>query len=146
MYESRFIMIEIGTIHTMTVVETLKDGYELSKVNERAFLPLNYADQKLNEGTSIDVFLYNDKKGRLTATMELPKLVIGSYDWVEVKDVIPNLGVFVSIGMEEEVLVSSDELPIVQTAWPLPEDQLYVTLSTDKKDRLLAIPATEKMF
>jgi len=139
-------MLEAGTIHTMTVEEKTNAGYQLMKGNERAFLPIDYADHELKQDAVIDVFLYYDKKGQLVATMKMPKMVIGSYNWVEVMDVIPNLGVFVNVGIEEEVLVSSDDLPYLQTAWPLPEDMLYVTLSTDKKGRLLAIPATEKIF
>lgn len=139
-------MLEIGTIHTMKVEHKTDEGYTLSKSGEKAFLPQNYTDGNLEAGAFVDVFLYNDRQGKLVATMQQPKMVIGSYELAEVKDVIPNLGVFVDIGMAEEVLVSMDELPLYQKAWPLPGDQLYVTLDTDKKGRLLAVPATEKVF
>ncbi len=139
-------MLEVGAIHKMNVSNQTQTGYQVKQAGITATLPLEFIVGDINVGELIDVFLYNDRQGNLLATMQLPKVIKDSYDWVEVKDVIPNLGVFVDIGMAEEVLVSSDDLPLFQNAWPLPEDQLYVTLSTDKKGRLLAIPATEKVF
>lgn len=65
------------------------------------------------------------------------------YDWVEVKEVIPDLGVFVDIGIKKEILVSKDDLPLFKSVWPEKGDRLYVTLGEDRKGRLLAIPAKE---
>lgn len=140
------MQLEIGTIHTMTVRQQTKNGYVITKGSEQAMLPFSYTNKELHTNSFVDVFLYYDKKGQLVGTMQLPQVAIGVYDWVEVMDVIPKLGVFVNIGMKEEVLVSSDDLPSYQKAWPLPGDKLYVTLATDKKNRLLAVPATKKVF
>ncbi|MEI3607343.1 S1-like domain-containing RNA-binding protein [Pseudogracilibacillus sp. SE30717A] len=139
-------MLEVGTIHTMNVSNKTQTSYQVKKSGITATLPFDFIIGEVEVGQLIDVFLYHDRQGNLLATMQLPKMIIGSYDWVKVKDVIPNLGVFVDIGMAEEVLVSSDDLPLFQTAWPLPDDQLYVTLSLDKKGRLLAVPASQKVF
>ncbi|MEI3613860.1 CvfB family protein [Pseudogracilibacillus sp. SO30301A] len=139
-------MLEVGTIHTMKTDRKTDEGFIVKKTGGQAFLPQEYTDGNLEIGTFIDVFLYNDRQGKMVATMQLPKMVIGSYELAEVKDVIPNLGVFVDIGMTEEVLVSMDELPLYPKVWPVPGDKLYVTLNTDKKGRLLAVPATEKYF
>lgn len=139
-------MLDVGTIHTMTVGNKTHEGYRLTKGTAEVILPFNFSDQELEQDNLVDVFLYYDKNGQLMGTMQLPKVVIGVFDWVEVMDVIVNLGVFVDIGMKEEVLVSSDDLPLFEAAWPRPGDKLYVTLGTDKKKRLLAEPAPEKVF
>lgn len=139
-------MLENATIHTMTVREKTSEGYILEKAGESVLLPFHVADREMETGSLVDVFVYLNKKEQRTATATLPKMIPGSYGWAEVKDVIPGLGVFADIGIEEEVLVSSDDLPPLQRAWPHPGDELYVTFTTDKKGRLLAVPATEKVF
>jgi len=104
------------------------------------------------------VFLYQDHQGRLSATMTIPTIKIGTYDWVEVVEVKEDLGVFVNIGISKDILISKDDLPALLTLWPAKGDKLYCTLKTDKHNRLfgklatedimraIAIPATRKDF
>jgi len=136
----------VGTVHQMTVQEVSDQGYLLLKGTEKAILPNEVVERKLEVDDSIDVFVYHDKRGKLIATAELPKVVRGLYSWVEVIEAVPNLGVFVDIGAGVEVLVSMDDLPLFQSAWPVEGDKLYVTLTTDKKERLLAVTGSERDF
>jgi uncharacterized protein len=136
-------MIGIGTIQTMTVDRKLDTGYVLRKNMQEALLHHNEANVELEVEQEVDVFLYQDKKGNLTATMKLPHVVMDEYGWAKVVNVLPNLGVFVDIGTTKEFLVSKDDLPLFEDVWPKEEDELYVTLGKDRKGRLLAIPATE---
>lgn len=64
---------------------------------------------------------------------------------VEVVEVVKNLGVFVDIGIEKEILVSKDKLPLLEGVWPNIGDELFVTLTTDHRGRLLAEPITEEV-
>src|SRR5699024_108352 len=90
----------------------------------------------------IEVFLYNDKKGNIAATSQLPSVLIGKYGWAEVIEVHPKLGAFVNIGTSKEILVSNDDLPAFRSICPTSGDQLSVTLDLDYKQRLIAKLAT----
>lgn len=136
-------MIEIGTIQTMIVERKIDTGYVLKSDMTEALLHHNETDMELELEQEVDVFLYQDKKGNLTATMKLPNVVMDRYGWAKVVNVIPNLGAFVDIGTTKEFLVSKDDLPLFENVWPKEGDMLFVTLGKDRKDRLLALPATE---
>jgi hypothetical protein len=133
----------LGTIQTMKVDKKIKTGYILQHAGTEALLGDGESVTELEPGENVEAFLYTDKKGSMLATLKLPVVQKGSYDWVEVKEVIPNLGVFVDIGTTKEVLVSKDDLPLFERAWPMTGDQLYVTLGEDRKGRLLAVPGNE---
>ncbi|MBM7601892.1 putative RNA-binding protein (virulence factor B family) [Virgibacillus halotolerans] len=135
--------LPLGTIQTMTVLRKIDTGYVLQKEMDEALLHLNEAENELEENETVDVFLYNDKKGNVTATTALPSVQMDAYDWAEVVEVIPKLGVFVHIGIAKEMLVSVDDLPLYEDVWPKAGDKLLVTLGKDQNGRLLAIPATE---
>jgi hypothetical protein len=136
----------LGTIQTMNIDRKIKTGYVLKHSGREALLHNEESDKELISGENLDVFLYSDKKGRWVATLNLPVVQKGTCDWVEVKEVIPNLGVFVDIGTNKEMLVSKDDLPLFESVWPEKGDKLYVTLGEDRKGRLLAIPANEDVL
>ena len=136
-------MNEIGTIQTMIVDRKIDNGYVVKKNTTEALLHHNETDADLEIEQEVEVFLYQDKKGNLTATMKLPHSVMDEYGWGKVVNALPNLGVFVDIGTTKEFLVSKDDLPLFEDVWPKEDDMLYVTLGKDRKGRLLAIPATE---
>lgn len=138
--------MQMGTIQLMTVLRKSDQGYILQKGKTEAFLSEQETTRKLLNGDKVDVFVYMDKQDQIVATMNLPQMVMGTYGWASVVKVVPNLGVFVHIGSSIEVLVSVDDLPIVEAVWPDVGDKLYVTLGQDKKGRLLAIPASEEQL
>lgn len=138
--------MQMGTIQLMTVLRKSDQGYILQKGKTEVFLSEQETTRKLLNGDKVDVFVYMDKQDQIVATMNLPQMVMGTYGWASVVKVVPNLGVFVHIGSSIEVLVSVDDLPIVEAVWPDVGDKLYVTLGQDKKGRLLAIPASEEQL
>lgn len=135
--------LPLGTIQTMTVLRKIDTGYVLQKEMDEALLHHNETETALEENQSVDVFLYNDKKGNITATTTLPTVKMDAYDWAEVVEVVPKLGAFAHIGIAKEMLVSVDDLPLFEDVWPKAGDKLLVTLGKDQDGRLLAIPATE---
>ncbi|MFC4023943.1 S1 RNA-binding domain-containing protein [Oceanobacillus longus] len=135
--------LPIGTIQPMTVSRTIDTGYVLTKDGHDALVHHNDTESELEVNQQVDAFLYNDKKGNLIATTILPNVWMDVYDWAEVVEVMPHLGVFVNIGIAKEMLVSKDDLPFFEKVWPKPGDKLFVTLGKDQKGRLLALPATE---
>lgn len=132
-----------GTIQTMGVVRVIDTGYVLKHEKTEVLLHENETKHPLEENQEVDIFIYHDKQMNLIATTTLPNVVIDTYGWGEVKEVIPNLGAFVNIGTTKEMLVSMDDLPFYEKVWPKEGDQLYVTLGKDRKGKLLALPATE---
>ncbi|QGH35961.1 hypothetical protein GI584_18725 [Gracilibacillus salitolerans] len=134
---------QIGTIQKLEVLRKIDTGYVLE---DDILLHHNETDSELEAEQSVDVFLYQDKKGQTVATTQLPTVQIDTYGWAKVVEVLPHLGVFVNIGTTKEILVSKDDLPLFEDVWPAVGDELYVTLGKDQKGRLLALPATEGVF
>lgn len=134
----------IGKNHTLHIKEQGDKGFILEKDSKEILLPYVLTDKELSVGEEVNVFIYLEKSGRTIASTTLPKMIIGEFGWAKVVEALPNLGVFVDIGTTTDVLVSLDELPVLTEVWPDVGDKLYVTLKVDRKNRLLAIPATEK--
>ncbi|MYL40317.1 CvfB family protein [Virgibacillus salexigens] len=133
----------IGTTQTMTVDRNIDTGYVLTFEMDEVLLHYNESKNELRPNQEVNVFLYMDKKGKVVATSYLPNVKMDEYGWGQVKNVLPNLGVFVDIGTTKEILVSKDDLPLFEEVWPQIDDRLFVTLGKDRKGRLLAIPASE---
>lgn len=135
----------VGTITSASVIREIETGYVLD-IDDNDIL-LHYNDMNENEKyeteDDIEVFLYNDKNEQIVATTIIPTIDRVNFGWAEVINVIPKLGVFVDIGTTKEILVSVDDLPIYTEVWPIENDFLYVSLSEDRRGRLLAIPAKE---
>ncbi|SDJ69065.1 CvfB family protein [Sediminibacillus albus] len=134
---------QLGTIQTLKVYEEITDGFLLEFGNNKILLPETEIPTAIQPGEEVEVFLYSDKKGETTATMTIPEARLDAYGWSEVIEVVKNLGVFVNIGINKEILVSKDDLPILEAVWPKDGDHLFVSLETDKKGRLLAKPIGE---
>lgn len=138
--------IQVGTVETLTVKRKIESGYVLGDGESEVLLHHNEANESLEEGQEVEVFLYQDKKGQTAGTMTIPEIQLHLYDWAKVVEKVSNLGVFVNIGIQKEILVSKDDLPPFEDVWPIPGDELFVCLDTDKKGRLLAIPVHEEMI
>lgn len=137
---------QLGTTQTAQVERKIDTGYVLIIFDEEVLLHHNETEDPLEIGDELDVFVYHDKHKQVIATTTIPTVQYDTYDWAEVVEVIPNLGAFVSIGIQKDMLVSIDDLPLYTEVWPRPGDKLYVTLDFDQEGRLLAIPATESIF
>ncbi len=135
--------LSIGNVHKLNVLKKITEGFILTDHNEEVRLPDEEVSGEIELGEDISVFIYPDKQGKLLATMKLPEVRVDTYGWAEVAEVLPHLGVFVNIGIQKEILVSKDELPLLKSVWPKPGDFLFVSLETDKKGRLLAEPISE---
>ncbi len=137
--------IPIGTVQRTQVDREIDNGYVLTWMDKEVLLHYNEIDEstEVETGAFIDVFLYNDKEDRAIATTIVPTVQLDMYDWAEVVNVVPGLGAFVHIGIQKEMLVSIDDLPLYESVWPNVGDYLFVTLGKDQLGRLIALPATE---
>ncbi len=135
-----------GQTVTLTVDRRADFGHFLTNGEEDILLHNNEKTTNIKIGEQVEVFLYQDKEGRLAATMTIPEIQIGTYGWGTVEGHRRNLGAFVNIGISKDMLVSLDELPLQSKFWPKNGDKLYITLVLDKTERLFARLATEEVI
>ncbi|MBS4207787.1 S1-like domain-containing RNA-binding protein [Bacillus sp. FJAT-50079] len=138
--------MEAGTVATLKVEREVPFGYFLSDGYEDVLLHHTEITSHFDPDKEQEVFLYQDHEGRLAATLTIPNVRIGHYDWVEVVEVKKELGVFVNIGIQKDMLVSLDDLPALPHLWPVVGDKLYCSLKTDNKNRLFAKLGTEDVM
>ncbi|WLV24036.1 S1-like domain-containing RNA-binding protein [Aciduricibacillus chroicocephali] len=136
----------VGTIQHMTVSGVTGTGYMLENNFGRVHLDREESLAELEAGDSTEVFIYPEKSGKLRASGKLPEASLETYGWSEVAGTVKGLGAFVDIGTTTEILVSADDLPLFEQVWPKSGDKLFVKLETDRKNRLLAIPASENVI
>lgn len=139
------LQTQIGTIQTMTVASVGETTYQLTNDLGKATL-IKDGQTSLTKKDTVQVFLYADKEGNVLASTHLPPATRWMFGWGKIAEVIPNLGAFINLQTDIEILVSKDELPEDNQLWPHAEDDLYVYLQLDKKNRLTAVPAKESEF
>jgi predicted RNA-binding protein (virulence factor B family) len=136
----------IGQSATLTVARTAEFGYFLTDGNEDVLLHKNQAHQELSEGEAVEVFLYVDSQGRISASMTIPDISVGSYAWVKVTDTNPKIGVFLNIGLPKDILLGIDDLPAHKSVWPKVGDLVYVTLRLNRSFLLYARLASDQVI
>ncbi|WP_342506755.1 S1-like domain-containing RNA-binding protein [Sporosarcina sp. FSL K6-2383] len=102
------------------------------------------ANDTIQEGDTVRVFLYTNRRGELTATMQMPLMTAGTYGWARVIRVDDKEGVYVDIGSSFEVLVNRADMPRVRSLWPKVDDALYMTLRMDLGGNIFGRLATEE--
>ncbi len=108
-------------------------------------VPINgsEAPEGVQEGDTIKVFLFKDRRGNLSATSALPHVTKGTYGWARVIKMDEREGAVVDIGSSREVIVKPSDLPLLKELWPKTGDHLYMTLRTDFHGDLFGRLATE---
>jgi predicted RNA-binding protein (virulence factor B family) len=136
----------MGRMNTLEVIKESELAYTLSDGIEEIFLHKKQASCQLNIGEKIDVFLYFDNLKRKTATMNVPTLDIDHAAFCEVVDVKSNLGAFLDMGIQKDLLLSRDDLPYIKQQWPAKGDKLFVRMRASR-NQLTAkiIPRFETM-
>lgn len=128
-----------GVYSVLKVERESPFGYFLSDGEEDVLLHyLETNQQKINIGDHLEVFLYSDHKGRIAATLDKPKIILGEVDFLEVKDYQAKMGFFLDNGLSKQVLLPIADLPEDKSIWPEEGDFLLVKLAHDKQERLLA--------
>lgn len=128
--------MRLGEYQELIYVKKMEFGIYLSEKEgdeERVLLPSKQVPEGLKPGDKIKVFLYKDSKDRLIATTNTPKLVMGQYTALEVKEV-GKIGAFLDWGLEKDLF-----LPYKQMTMKVREgDEVLVSLYIDKSSRLCA--------
>ncbi|MFE8700331.1 S1 RNA-binding domain-containing protein [Cytobacillus sp. FJAT-54145] len=136
----------IGQVINLEVVRKADFGFFLSDGEEDVLLHQNDTEGEVIEGEHVDVFLYTDSQGRITATNIIPSITVGTYDWAKVSDVNRDLGVFIDIGVKKDMLLGREDLPVHRSVWPEEGDLLYITLRVNRNDRIYVKLATDPII
>jgi predicted RNA-binding protein (virulence factor B family) len=120
--------MKLGKINQLEVKREADISYILTDGFEEIFLHKKEAEKPYESGEIIDVFLYDDNQGRITASTRPPSLTVGEVGLLEVVEVKEQYGVWLNYGMVKDLLLSKDDLPKNLSLWPLPEDKLFVTM------------------
>lgn len=102
------------------------------------------AEEDVQIGDFVHVFLYANRRGELTATMRMPSMTGDTFGWAKVIRSDDKEGVYVDIGSSFEVLVNGADMPQVRKLWPKQGDELYMTLRTDLGGGIFGRLATEE--
>lgn len=136
----------IGQTATLTVARKAAFGYFLTDGNDDVLLHFNQAKQELEEGDEVEVFLFVDSEGRVSASTNIPEIAVGRYGWVKVTDTNPRIGVFLNIGLPKDILLGIDDLPVHKSVWPNIGDLVYITLKLSSNNLLYAKLATDPII
>ena len=95
-------------------------------------------------GGEIEVFLYRNRQGGVSATPMIPHILPSEYGWAKVLKVSPREGAVVDIGTTREVYLLPADLPQIMELWPKQGDHIFMTLRTDRHGDLYGRLATEE--
>jgi predicted RNA-binding protein (virulence factor B family) len=143
------VNITPGTITTLKVSHESPFGYFLECGEQEEDILLHHKEMtrdKLTEDEEVEVFLFQDRQGRLTATMTIPSITIHTFGWARVEEVKREMGAYVNIGIDKAMLLSKDDLPPLEEVWPQVDDLIYCTLEIGKNGRLFVRLAKEADF
>ena len=108
------------------LAETMTDDAQV-------LLPMKQVPENARMGEKIRVFLYKDSRDRLIATTNDPKLTLGDYAPLVVREV-GKIGAFLDWGLEKDLF-----LPYKEMVGRVEQgDEVLVTLYIDKSSRLCA--------
>lgn len=128
--------MNIGEMNTLKVLRETDIAYLLTDGTNEVFLHKKEAKKPYVENEDIEVFLYVDHEGRVTASTKEPVLLKNQVGVLEVVSIHPKLGVFLNNGIVKDLLLSLDDLPPQKRLWPEIGDRVIVMM-IEKKENLL---------
>ena len=124
----------IGGINSLKVNRKTDIGYMLDSDEGEVFLHFNESEHRdLKPNDLVNAFLYYDQKGRLAATLKKPRITVDQPGFLVARDVHYGLGVFFDMGINKDLLLSIDDLPLNQDQWPQVGDKLYLGIKVKGK-------------
>lgn len=136
----------IGQVAQLTVARKAEYGFFLTDGSEDVLLHINETDQDYEIGERIEVFLYMDAHGRISATTTIPEVSVGRYGWLQVTDVKAGVGVFLDMGIQKDLLLGEEDLPAHKSVWPQVGDMVYTTVRVSRNNLLYARLASDQVI
>jgi len=137
--------MELGKINTLRVLRETDISYLLTDGLDEVFLHKKEALKPYEDHEEIDVFVYKDNEGRLTASTKTPLLEKGGFARLQVVGKHPKYGVFLNYGLVKDLLLSLDDLPGALDMWPQIGDELFVTMKESKGRLFAQIPSRNEL-
>lgn len=129
-------MLKYGEIVTAVVTDENEKEYFVQSHGVTFALAKTDLDDTLENGEEVEGMIYETQTGKKVFQVDLPDIRPGYYGWGTVVASRKDLGVFVDVGLlNKEVVVSLDDLPLLNHLWPKKGDRLYLTYSVDERNR-----------
>ena len=128
--------MRLGEYQELIYIKKVDFGIYLSQKlgdEERVLLPSKQVPEDVKIGDKVRVFLYKDSKDRLIATTNTPKLVMGQFAPLCVKEV-GKIGAFLDWGLEKDLFLPYKQMTKKVDAG----DEILVSMYIDKSSRLCA--------
>ncbi|WP_303966955.1 S1 RNA-binding domain-containing protein [Sporosarcina ureae] len=136
-------LLQPGTLATLEILRKEGSRFVLDAAGEEIYMNESEAPDA-QERSTIEVFLYINRRGELTGTAQIPTVTMNSFGWAKVIRLERSEGVYVDIGASFEVLINRADFPQIKELWPQPGDELYMTLRTDPGGNLFGRLVTEE--
>ncbi len=126
-------MINIGKINTLNISKQDSTGIYLSDGSDKQVLLADKKPRKFEQDESVDVFVYVESDGNLSATTQIPLAQVGDIAYLEVVSV-NYYGAFLDLGLTKNLLV-----PYSEQHHELEVGEWYFfKILLDEKERLVA--------
>lgn len=134
-------MIQIGNYNQLAIARITPSGAVFKSDEGDVLLPLRLLPKGAEVGTLLDVFVYVDSDGRLTATTKKPRAVVGELAFLTVKETT-TVGSFLDWGLEKDLL-----LPFGEQTEPVRRgDRVLVWVYLHDSGRIAASAKLEKFI
>lgn len=127
-------MIKLGEVQELKIVKKVEYGVYLAnedEVDNRVLLPIKQVPDGARIGDTMKVFIYQDSKDRMIATVREPKLTLHKVALLRVVNT-SKIGAFVDWGLEKDLLLPFRE----QTKKVSQGEEVLCALYIDKTGRL----------
>ncbi len=131
-------MIQPGVYNLLKVNRKVDFGFYLDDGNEGILLPKRFAPPTIRIGDELEVFLYHDSDGRIIATTQKPKGIVGDIVLLKAVTVTP-AGAFLDWGLMKDLFVAKSQ----QLTGMHVGGEYLVKIYLDKQTNRIA--ATEKI-
>ncbi|MCB9294788.1 MAG: GntR family transcriptional regulator [Lewinellaceae bacterium] len=136
-------MIEIGKYQTLKAARRIAHGMALvDEEGDDVLLPKKFVPESLAPGDDIEVFVYTDSEDWPVATTQRPKVTLGQFAYLQVKEVTP-FGAFLDWGLDKDLLA-----PFAEQARKMERGKFYLVylLLDEQTDRLIASTKLSKFL
>ncbi len=127
-------MIKLGETQELEVKKKSELGSYLGVSGEEGqvvFFPKSQEDKKVKVGDKVNVFIYKESDGRMTATTKRPLLEVGEVGMLKVAS-ITKIGAFLDWGLDKDILLPfREQLGTVEEG-----DLIMVSPYVDKTERM----------
>jgi uncharacterized protein len=134
-------MLQIGNYNQLAIDRITASGAVFKTDEGDVLLPLRLLPKGAEAGSMLEVFVYVDSDGRLTATTRKPRAVVGEFALLKVKEAT-TVGSFLDWGLEKDLL-----LPFGEQNEPVRRgDQVLVRIFLHSSGRIAASAKLDKFI